>query len=190
MSEILFTNARLIDPVTLTDAPGWLRVAKGKIVESGDGKAPEAKGEVVDCGGLCLAPGIIDIGVKVSEPGERHKESFRSAALAVRAGMTPEGALRAVTIANARMLGMEARVGTLETGKDADFILLSGDPLSVYTEVEQTWVDGVKVFDLSDPTDRLYARGGPGAGENRRPPLCCFGSAWDIIMAANGGNGQ
>ena len=33
MSDILFTNARLIDPVTLTDAPGWLRVAKGKIVE-------------------------------------------------------------------------------------------------------------------------------------------------------------
>jgi dihydroorotase len=86
MSEIFFTNARLIDPVTLTDAPGWLRVAKGKIVDSGDGKAPETKGEVVDCGGLCLAPGIVDIGVKVSEPGERHKESFRSAGKAAAAG--------------------------------------------------------------------------------------------------------
>ena len=86
MSEILFTNARLIDPVTLTDATGWLCVAKGKIVESGDGKAPETKGEVVDCGGLCLAPGIVDIGVKVSEPGERHKESFRSAGKAAAAG--------------------------------------------------------------------------------------------------------
>jgi dihydroorotase len=86
MSEILFTNARLIDPVTLTDSRGWLRVAKGKIVESGDGKTPETKGEIIDCGGLCLAPGIVDIGVKVSEPGERHKESFRSAGKAAAAG--------------------------------------------------------------------------------------------------------
>jgi dihydroorotase len=86
MSEILFTNARLIDPVTLTDTLGWLRVAMGKIVDSGDGKAPEPKGEVIDCGGLCLAPGIVDIGVKVSEPGERHKESFRSAGKAAAAG--------------------------------------------------------------------------------------------------------
>ena len=41
---------------------------------------------VIDCGGLCLAPGIIDIGVKISEPGERHKESFRSAGRAAAAG--------------------------------------------------------------------------------------------------------
>ncbi|HSG37653.1 MAG TPA: dihydroorotase [Paracoccaceae bacterium] len=86
MTDILFTNARLIDPVTLTDALGWLLVSKGKIVETGDGKAPSPKGEVIDCGGLCLAPGIIDIGVKVSEPGERHKESFRSAGKAAAAG--------------------------------------------------------------------------------------------------------
>ncbi len=86
MTDILFTNARLIDPVTLTDALGWLLVSKGKIVETGDGKAPSPKGEVIDCGGQCLAPGIIDIGVKVSEPGERHKESFRSAGKAAAAG--------------------------------------------------------------------------------------------------------
>ena len=42
--------------------------------------------EILDCAGKCLAPGIVDIGVKVSEPGERHKESFRSAGLAAAAG--------------------------------------------------------------------------------------------------------
>jgi imidazolonepropionase-like amidohydrolase len=55
------------------------------------------------------------------------------------------------------------RIGTLEPGKDADFIVLSGDPLSVYTHVEQTWVEGLKVFDRSNPEDRKVATGGYGA---------------------------
>jgi hypothetical protein len=58
------------------------------------------------------------------------------------------------------MLGLEQRIGSLETGKDADFIILSGDPFSIYTNVEQTWVEGEKVFDLSDPEDYKYHTGG------------------------------
>lgn len=85
---------------------------------------------------------------------------LRSAALAVRNGMSREAALRAMTLEGAKMLDLEKRIGSLEAGKDADFIVLSGDPLSVYTRVEQTWVEGVKVFDLSDPRDRLFAVGG------------------------------
>ncbi len=85
---------------------------------------------------------------------------LRSPALAVRAGMSREKALAAVTIEAARMLDLGDRVGSLEAGKDADFIVLSGDPLALDTKVEQTWVDGRKVFDRADPKDRLYAVGG------------------------------
>ncbi|HEV3050443.1 MAG TPA: amidohydrolase family protein, partial [Longimicrobium sp.] len=87
---------------------------------------------------------------------------LRQAGLGVRAGVSRERALEAMTIAGARMLGLQDRVGTLERGKDADFIVLSGDPLSVYTRVEQTWVEGSKVFDFADPVDRMFAVGGPG----------------------------
>src|SRR5699024_10120235 len=85
---------------------------------------------------------------------------LRSAAFGVRAGMSREAALKAVTLANAKMLDLDDRVGSLEKGKDADFLILSGDPLSVYARLLQTWVEGKKRFDLSDPEDKRYATGG------------------------------
>ena len=84
MTSLHLTNARLIDPESLTDAPGSLTIVDGIIVDAA--KKPPKGAVVVDCGGKCLAPGIVDWGVKIGEPGERHRESFRSAGLAAAAG--------------------------------------------------------------------------------------------------------
>lgn len=85
---------------------------------------------------------------------------LRMAAMGVRAGMSREAALVAMTQAGADMLDLGDRVGSLTPGKDADFVILSGDPFSVYTRVQETWVEGVRRFDLDDPEDRLVAEGG------------------------------
>jgi imidazolonepropionase-like amidohydrolase len=99
---------------------------------------------------------------------------LRSAALAVRSGMSRAKALYAMTMAGARMLDLQDRVGSLEVGKDADFVLLSGDPLSVYTKVLETYVEGKKVFDRKDPKDLLYATGGYGASRDGAVHTDCF----------------
>ena len=85
---------------------------------------------------------------------------LRSGALAVRGGMSESGALRALTLEPARMMGLDARIGSLEVGKDADLVVLSGEPFSVYTHVLETWIDGQRVFDRSDPVQRRHATGG------------------------------
>ncbi len=99
---------------------------------------------------------------------------LRSAGLAVRAGMSREKALYGMTMANAIMLDLQTRVGSLETGKDADFVVLSGDPLSVYTHVLETWVEGKRVFDRSNAKDLLTATGGDGASSDKEIHIDCF----------------
>lgn len=85
---------------------------------------------------------------------------FRTAAIAVRHGLSREGALEAITLASARQLDLDDRIGSIEPGKDADLVVLSGDPLSVHTQVLQTWVEGQQVYDASNPEHVKYNAGG------------------------------
>jgi len=89
---------------------------------------------------------------------------LREAALAVREGLSEETALKALTINAAEMLDLQQRVGTLEPGKDADLVVLSGSPFSVYTKVLETWIEGQKVYDHSLPEDAHYYSGGYNFG--------------------------
>ena len=61
--------------------------------------------------------------------------------------LSPVEALALVTINPAKQLGIDGRVGSLEAGKDADFVVWSGDPLSVYSIVESAWIEGARYFD-------------------------------------------
>jgi imidazolonepropionase-like amidohydrolase len=134
------------------------------VIDSPGGKL-EARDVAFETGGEMDRAGVL-VGFHTDDGVTDSRWFLRAAALAVRAGMDRQKALEAVTIANAKLLELDGRVGSLKAGKDADLIVLSGDPLSVYTHVEQTWVDGKKVWDRSFEKDRLYATGGPGAAQD------------------------
>jgi cytosine/adenosine deaminase-related metal-dependent hydrolase len=72
----------------------------------------------------------------------------------LRTGLTEEQALTTVTLNAAKVLAIQDRVGSLEPGKDADFVVWNGDPLSQFTRAEQTWVDGRRYFSLEEDAAR------------------------------------
>jgi imidazolonepropionase-like amidohydrolase len=116
--------------------------------------------------GLRLAQAGVLFAYHTDDPITDSRLFLRSAAMGVRFGLDRDTALATLTLNGARMLDLEQRVGSLRPGKDADFVILDGDPLSVYTRVLETWVEGRQVFDLADPAHALAATGGYGAGRD------------------------
>src|SRR6185436_13835443 len=83
-----------------------------------------------------------------SDSDELARRLSVEAAKAVKYGGVPEiDALNFVTLNAAKQLRIDDRTGSLAPGKDADFVIWSGSPLSSLSIAEQTWVDGVKEFD-------------------------------------------
>ena len=125
--------------------------------------SPGGKAEVVDfieaCGAELTRRGV-KVHVNTDDPVTESRFFLRTTAATVRGGLDTHTALKAITLYPAQALKLEKRVGSLEVGKDADFVILSGAPFSVYTRVLETWIDGHQVFDLANPRQRLYQEGG------------------------------
>jgi len=86
-----------------------------------------------------------------SDDSELARRLNTEAAKAVKyGGVPPEEALKFVTLNSAKHLFLEHRIGSLEPGKDADFVIWSDSPLSTYAVCEQTWIDGRKYFDIEE----------------------------------------
>jgi N-acetylglucosamine-6-phosphate deacetylase len=83
-----------------------------------------------------------------SDSDELARRMNLEGAKAVKYGGVPrDEALKFVTANAARQLGVERRIGSLEPGKDGDFVIWSGDPLDASTVCLETWIDGKKYFD-------------------------------------------
>jgi imidazolonepropionase-like amidohydrolase len=127
-----------------------------------------------------------DRGVNVgfnSDDSELARRLNTEAAKAVKYGGVPEEeAIKFVTLNPARSLKIDQRVGSLEVGKDADFAIWSGSPLSPYSACEQTWIEGRKYFDR-----QADLAGRASLAEERRELIALARSA---EKEAGGGSGR
>jgi imidazolonepropionase-like amidohydrolase len=82
-----------------------------------------------------------------------NQDAAKGMAAAAALGLTIDAseAIRWITINPAWALGLDDRIGSLEAGKNADVVLWSGNPFSVYTRPDRVWIDGVTMYDRTDP---------------------------------------
>jgi adenine deaminase len=85
-----------------------------------------------------------------SDDAEMARRLNQEAAKSVKyGGVSEEDALKFVTLNPAKLLHLDGRVGSLKVGKDADVVLWSDHPLSIYAKAEKTIIEGVTYFDLA-----------------------------------------
>jgi imidazolonepropionase-like amidohydrolase len=130
--------------LTLVDSPG------GKL---------EVAGLLEENAALLTKAGV-KVAINTDDPITESRFYLRTGAIAVRGGLSEAEALRALTLNPAEMLHLEDRVGSLSKGKDADLVVLSGPPFSLCTQVLETWIDGVRVFDRTRQREWAYQTGG------------------------------
>ena len=93
-----------------------------------------------------LAAAGVKIAITTDHPVVPIHFLIHQATLAVKEGLDPVTALRAVTIHPAQIIGCADRIGSLATGKDADIVIWSGDPLDVMSRAERAYLDGREIY--------------------------------------------
>jgi len=138
------------------------------LIDSPGGK-PETMGLLEENAAILTKAGVT-VAINTDDPVTESRFFLRSGAIAVRGGMSEADALKALTLNPAKMLHLEKQLGSLDKGKDADFVILSGAPFSVYTQVLETYIDGEKVFDRAVHRDWTYQAGGFAVADPSRLP--------------------
>jgi imidazolonepropionase-like amidohydrolase len=139
------------------------------LIDSPGGK-PETAGLLEENAAILDKAGV-KVAINTDDYITESRFLLRTGAIAVRGGMSEDSALKALTLRGAEMLHLDDRVGSLTKGKDADFVVLSGSPFSVYSVVLQTFIDGKCLFDRSKQADWVYQAGGFAlADRDRLPP--------------------
>ncbi|NND02725.1 MAG: amidohydrolase [Acidimicrobiia bacterium] len=100
--------------------------------------------------GLMVAAGAT-VAVMTDAPVDPVQHLRDMAIISIRDGLPQDRALETITINAAKILGVEDRVGSLEVGKDADFIVFEADPWDARSPVVATYIDGKKVFEYDGP---------------------------------------
>ena len=106
----------------------------------------------VDAAGGCVAlhSDVPVLGRRLTEEAGKAMAAGRRAGLEI----TPEHAIQWVTLNPAKVVGLDRQIGSLEPGKNADVVIWSGDPFSIYTQADQVFIDGALVYDRTDPKRR------------------------------------
>jgi imidazolonepropionase-like amidohydrolase len=144
---------RVVDELVKNNVPVSLT-----LIDSPGGK-PEASGLLEENAAILDKAGV-KVAINTDDSVTESRFFLRTGAIAVRGGLSEDAALRALTLRGAEILHLEDRLGSLARGKDADFVVLSGPPFSVYTQVLETYIDGVRVFDRSRQADWSFQAGG------------------------------
>jgi imidazolonepropionase-like amidohydrolase len=97
-----------------------------------------------------LADDLVKHGVEINimtDADVVQQEFLRyQAAIAIKYGLDPDEALKAITLNPAKLIGMDDRIGSLEPGKDADLVIFDGDPFDIQTKVIKTFINGKLVY--------------------------------------------
>lgn len=92
----------------------------------------------------------VTVAIKSDSPEMARRLPQEAAKSIMYTGLSQEETIKHVTINPAKILMVADRIGSLKVGKDGDFVIWNGNPLSIYSRPEQTWIEGAKYFDRQD----------------------------------------